>query len=85
METTKSNAKLIGGLVAGAAIGGLLGVLFAPRKGSETRKKILAKGANLTGELKDKIHHFVSPEKKEAYAAKEMVNDFAKEGAAKSK
>jgi gas vesicle protein len=34
-------------LLVGAAIGGILGILFAPEKGSETRKKLFAKGKDL--------------------------------------
>ena len=34
------NSGIVLGLLAGAAIGSLLGVLFAPEKGCDTRKKV---------------------------------------------
>ena len=52
MENSNNTGKMIGAVLVGAAIGGALGILFAPAKGSKTRKKILAKG----GDLKDLIH-----------------------------
>ncbi|HEX7413144.1 MAG TPA: YtxH domain-containing protein, partial [Bacteroidia bacterium] len=48
MEKSNNTGKLIGALLVGAAIGGALGILFAPHKGSETRKRILAQGEDLT-------------------------------------
>ncbi len=35
------------GVLGGLAVGALLGVLFAPDKGTKTRKKIAAKGSDL--------------------------------------
>ena len=35
-----SSKKILVGVVSGVAIGALLGMLFAPKKGSETREKI---------------------------------------------
>lgn len=54
-----STGKILAGIVAGAAIGAVLGVLYAPDKGSKTRKKISAKkDAYVTG-LEDKFNGFV--------------------------
>lgn len=43
------------GVLAGVAAGALIGVLFAPAKGSKTRKKILDKGQDYADELKGKF------------------------------
>ena len=47
------NKKFISGLLLGAAVGAVLGILFAPDKGSETRKKIAKKGEDLKENIKD--------------------------------
>ena len=54
MSNSNDTGKIIVALVAGAAIGGVLGVLFAPDKGCETRKKIFNGAKNLADNLKDK-------------------------------
>jgi len=48
-----STGKLITGLVASAAVGAILGILFAPDKGSETRTKIAKKSGELTDAIKE--------------------------------
>jgi gas vesicle protein len=47
--------KAILGMLAGLAAGAVLGVLFAPEKGSSTRKVITKKGEDLADALNDKI------------------------------
>jgi gas vesicle protein len=47
--------KIILGVLGGVAIGALLGVLFAPDKGDDTRKKIMNKSNDYADELKDKL------------------------------
>jgi gas vesicle protein len=54
-NSTINNGKLVGAVLLGAAIGGVLGVLFAPDKGTETRKKIMTKGGDLRDSIKDKF------------------------------
>ena len=61
-----STSKVIMGFLIGAAVGGALGILLAPDKGSETRRKIKEKGADFgdsiseLGEtIKDKVNEMV--------------------------
>jgi len=48
-----ATGKALLGLLAGVAAGAALGVLFAPEKGSETRKKIMKQGDGLRSKLTD--------------------------------
>ena len=47
----KENVKIMAALTGGIVIGGTLGVLFAPRKGSETREKIKLTFVNLKNKV----------------------------------
>jgi hypothetical protein len=50
-----TTSKALLGVAAGIAAGAIIGILFAPDKGRETRKKIYRKGEDLADELNDKI------------------------------
>jgi gas vesicle protein len=50
-----STGKVILGIVAGATAGAIAGILFAPDKGTETRRKISAKGEELVDSAKEKV------------------------------
>ena len=49
-----NTSKVLVTLASGVALGAALGILFAPDKGSETRKKIKNKSKKLADEVKHK-------------------------------
>ncbi|HQW43601.1 MAG: YtxH domain-containing protein [Chitinophagaceae bacterium] len=51
----KNTSKMLIALGAGLAIGGILGVLFAPDKGSSTRHKIADGSKKFTDKIKSKV------------------------------
>jgi gas vesicle protein len=53
MKANKIALGVLGGLAAGA----VLGILFAPAKGADTRKKIQQKGNDYADDLKDKFEN----------------------------
>jgi gas vesicle protein len=87
MKNTNNTGKIVGALLLGATVGGVvgaaLGILFAPDKGDKTRKKLLAKGNDLTGAIKDKFTDLVDEVKNEASAVKGKLNEVVGNGMAK--
>lgn len=80
MKNANNTGKVIGAIVLGAAIGGILGILFAPDKGSETRKKISKKGSDFTDAVKDKFDAIAEKFRKEVEEVKEQAADLAGNG-----
>lgn len=54
-----SRGAIILSALAGIAGGALIGILFAPDKGTGTRKKIVDKGGEYVGNLKEKVNGFL--------------------------
>jgi gas vesicle protein len=55
----KNTMTVLVGLLAGLTAGAILGVLLAPAKGSETRRKIMEKGEEYADGLKSKFGELV--------------------------
>ena len=72
-----STGKVLLGVLAGAATGALLGVLFAPHKGSVTRKKISRTTGNYADGVKDKINELLEDITEKFEKVKEDVTEFA--------
>ena len=79
-----SNGKLVTGILVGAAAGAILGVLFAPDKGSETRQKISKKSGDLTDALKSKYSDFVDSIASKFSAAKDDAEALVDKGKEKA-
>jgi gas vesicle protein len=72
-----SSGKILLGVLAGLAAGALLGVLFAPDKGSVTRKKISKKGEDYADSLKEKFDEFLKDVSEKFEEEKELITDAA--------
>ena len=59
IKRTMDKKNTILGVLTGLAVGAVLGVLFAPAKGSETRRKIADKGNEFAELLKTKFDGIV--------------------------
>lgn len=55
-----NTGKTLLGIVAGLATGAVLGVLFAPNKGCDTRRKIAKKSKHLKEEVNHKYQDIVN-------------------------
>jgi len=60
MKTENVFLGVVAGLLAGVAAGAILGVLYAPDKGSRTREKISSKGEDYVNDLKEKYEHLLA-------------------------
>ncbi len=68
-----SRGSIFLGILAGLASGAILGILFAPDKGSETRGKIVSKGEGYVDNLKDRITTIIGHDRKNAEKVKEAA------------
>ncbi len=69
-----NEGKILLGVLAGAATGAVLGVLFAPDSGANTRKKIMRKGEDYAGDLKSQFNDLASSLNDGAAGFKEEIS-----------
>lgn len=79
-----STVKVVLGVVAGAATGALLGVLFAPARGAVTRRSIMRKGERQVDTLKHSFNEFIDSITEKFDNAKEDMADLADDAIAKT-
>ena len=79
-----NSGKILLGVLAGVAIGATLGVLFAPKKGSSTRKRIARKSNDYVNELEDKFNEVIEGVSRKYQNVKEEVKQMTEEGKGKA-
>ena len=79
-----SSGKTLLGLLAGVAAGAVLGILFAPEKGSVTRNQISQKGEDLLDNLKNKFDEFLANATSEMEDVKSEAEDLLAKGKEKA-
>ena len=75
-----SSSKLLAGILVGAAAGAVLGILFAPDKGSETRKKIADSTSDLGDNLKTKFSEMTDSLKEKYESIRGDANEMLQKG-----
>ncbi|WP_372948595.1 YtxH domain-containing protein [Mariniphaga sp.] len=79
-----SSGKVFLGVLAGAATGALAGILFAPAKGSKTRKKITRKGEDYLDAVKDTFNELLDAFTEKLEKVKDDVSEFAEKKMSKT-
>ena len=75
--------KVVLGTVAGLALGAISAILFAPEKGSATRKQIMDKGDEYVDKLKSMFDDFFNSLTAKFENIKKDAEKFAEKGSAK--
>lgn len=73
------------GIIAGAAVGALIGILYAPEKGSKTRKKIKDKTRDVQDRLEHSFDEFVDTASKKYNSIVDNGEEFIEKEKAKAK
>ena len=81
----KKSGNVIGALLLGATVGAALGILLAPDKGSETRKKIIGGAKDFTADIKKKAKEASEKLKNKADEAADYAESKADEYKTKAK
>ena len=69
-----NSGKVVLGVLAGVAVGAVLGILFAPDKGAETRKKISRKSEDAVDEITDRFEELLESLTEKIDAVKHEVS-----------
>ena len=75
-----NTGKVLLGVLAGVAVGALAGILFAPAKGSRTRKRIYQKGEDYAEGLNETVGEILESISHKFEQVKAEVAEFAQKG-----
>lgn len=84
MKIMNTTSKVIAATLAGVATGIAIGLLFAPDKGTETRRKLSEGCSDLSDTLRDKISDLVGTAKEEFNYARDKASDLARRATGKA-
>ncbi|MGD0753897.1 MAG: YtxH domain-containing protein [Bacteroidales bacterium] len=79
------SGKVVLGTLAGIAAGALIGVLFAPDKGSESRNKIVKKGEDYLDSIKVKFNSILDSMSGKFNGGKADISDIGDSGKKETK
>lgn len=85
IKSIMSIGKIVLGTLAGVAIGAIAGVLFAPGKGSETRRQIKDKSDGYMDSVQSKFDGMVDSVTEKFQSTKNDVENLAEKGKNKYK
>ena len=85
MENCNHGVKLVGAMLVGAAVGGALGILFAPNSGKDTRKKIIGSTEDVADDIKGHFNDFLREVKREMDSVKNKADEMIEVGKNKMK
>jgi len=75
-----SAKKMMIGVLVGTAFGAVLGILFAPDKGSTTRRRFSKKSYDYSEELEEKFNDLIESITEQFQTVVEEVNQMADKG-----
>ena len=75
-----SAGKIVSAVLAGVAVGAALGILFAPDKGSVTRRTIARRSKDFTDDLGDKDNEFIDSITEKFESAKDEAQRLTEKG-----
>lgn len=79
-----STKNVMIGVATGLAVGTALGVLFAPAKGSTTRKRIVQDATDYTDDVKEKFNEYVDAISEKYTSIKDSAMEWTDRGKAKT-
>lgn len=79
-----STSKVLLGVLVGVSVGAMLGVLYAPESGENTRKKISKKSQDYVDNMKAKYNSILDGFMREADSIKEDLNEHVSHAKAKA-